>query len=81
MVGQDHDTHEPSRTGGPETPDAARGMEDDEVRRKFLETLQRKQRHHQARHLAGGASYAEPKLREGAGPARARREFRRKRGS
>jgi hypothetical protein len=85
MVGQDHDNQEPGRTGpgGAEesTRDAvAEPSVEDDVRRKFRETLQRKQQHHQARHLAGGTAFAGPKVREGFGPARGRREFRRKSG-
>jgi hypothetical protein len=82
MVGQDHDNHEPGETvpGEAEESTVAEPSAEDDVRRKFRETLQRKQQHHQARHLAGGTAFAGPKVREGLGPARGRREFRRKSG-
>lgn len=85
MVRHDHEQNEPGRTVPGSAEESARDATaepsvEDDVRRKFRETLQRKQHQHRARHLADGAASAGPKVREGLGPVRGRREFRRKSG-
>ncbi|WP_084678673.1 DUF5302 domain-containing protein [Actinopolymorpha alba] len=89
MLGQDqtHDEASPAESPAeaasgeePSSPDAAGSEESEEdVRRKFRESLDRKRRQHHDRREAD-ANLTSSKVQDGFGPARSKRSFRRKSG-
>ncbi|MGW0231894.1 DUF5302 domain-containing protein [Actinopolymorpha singaporensis] len=69
----------PDTQDGAEAPEATNGDSEDDVRRKFRESLERK-RHQHRDQLAEGTGKASQKIQEGLAPTTGRRSFRRKSG-
>lgn len=69
----------PDTQDGAEAPEATSGDNEDDVRRKFRESLERK-RHQHRDQLAEGTGKASQKIQEGLAPTTGRRSFRRKSG-
>ncbi|MET9019739.1 DUF5302 domain-containing protein [Actinopolymorpha sp. NPDC004070] len=69
----------PGTQDGAEAPEATSGDAEDDVRRKFRESLERK-RHQHREQTADGTGKASQKIQEGLAPPTGRRSFRRKSG-
>jgi hypothetical protein len=76
---RDAEDNRAEHASGRTPPDATEEPADDDVRRKFRESLQRK-RHQQNEQRSADGGKGTSKVKDGFGPSRSRREFRRKSG-